>query len=143
MVKRISIKSIAIIIIFLFLIIGPITAIIYMNNLNNQRVNEIKIDGIRVDTLVFSQISPDGKHRLSVYISEGTHSTVRNAGVVFVSAIESGKRWRGKDAWSLYYGYRHTDIIASWIDNDTIIICSTENNDKQFELKMNIYQDEF
>ena len=90
MVKRISIKSIAIIIIFFLLIIGPITAIIYMNNLNNQRVNEIKIDGIRVDTLVFSQISPDGKHRLSVYISEGKHATVSNAWVVIVSHAHSG-----------------------------------------------------
>ena len=141
MAKKINIRTLVIIVIFALLIIAPAAFILYTMT---EHIPATKIDGRGVDTLVFSQDSPDEKHCLSIFISEGKHATVGDFYVVIVSAKESGERWKGKDAWSLYFGSRSTDIAASWIDNETIMICSAENNkNRQFELKMNIYQDEF
>ena len=137
-------NNFAIIIIFIMLITGSSAAILYMYNYNRQHIHARIIDGRGVDILIYSQISPDGEHCLCKYTSEGKGATVGNDCFIIIEAKETGKRWKGKEAWSLFFGYRSTDIIARWIDNETIIICSTDNNTRQqFELKMNIYQDEF
>ena len=129
--------SITIIILAIILLFLPVT----LFYIYGQDYQATKIDGKLVDTLLLSELSPDGKHCLNVYSSEGKHATVGDACAVIVSAEESGKRWKGKEAWTLFFGFygsRGYFITAKWIDDETVLICN-----EAAELKLNIYQDEF
>ena len=103
-----------------------------------------RIDDRPVDHMVYSQSSPDGKHMLTVYNNDGRGATVAESLVIIISAIEGGQKCKNKDGWSLFFSYRDTCISAAWVDNETVRIFSTEdNNKKHFTLTMSIYQDEF
>lgn len=101
-----------------------------------------KIDGRPADKLVYSTVSPDGKHELSVYRNDGRGATVSYSSSVFISSIQDGWKWRGKDIWCLLFVYRETELKAAWVDNDTIRI-SCYSPTRSFSLTLYIYQDEF
>ena len=103
-----------------------------------------RIDNRPVDQMISSECSPDGKHMLAVYKNEGRGATVAESLVIIISALDGGQKWKDKDGWSLFFSYRDTDINATWVDNETVRIFSTEDNHrKHFALTMSIYQDEF
>ena len=102
------------------------------------------IDGRPADHMAYSESSPDGKHMLTVYKNDGRGATVAESLVIIISAMDGGRKWKDKDGWSLFFSYRDTSISATWVDDETVRIFSTEdNNKKHFTLNMSIYQNEF
>lgn len=89
--------------------------------------------------LLSSSISPDGKHRVDVYIDNTAGATVSISTDIYVFAIDDGFRFNDLKSWRVYYSYPNNNLDVRWVDNDTIRVHDVQLDMEQIDLS--IYQD--